>query len=401
MKLALGKSHHTIIEYVQNETQRFADRGFGAVDSLVLSKMSYWHFEGIVPGPEENTAVAIRSLMNVDTTSMFKRARDIEDNRRLLAAVVESPRFRHARMMHYVQTMDQDEEKQFSAVTFLLEDDTAYVAFRGTDGTLVGWKEDFNMAFTSPVPAQEAGVGYLHETAKHTGRPLRIGGHSKGGNIAIYAAVKCRNDLKGRVLEVYSHDGPGFRKEFLDSEGYKKLASRIKRTIPQSSLVGMLLYQRGEYAVVESNRFGIMQHDPFSWAVQGDDFLYAQRLTSSASYMNRTLDKWLRGYSDQKRKLLIDTLYDVIAATNATTYEELIDNWHKKALTVFSSYRDVDEETRRFIHETLVALISMTIRNIPKEAGKTIKNSGAYQRVMKVARRNGGAPKEPEVQDES
>ncbi len=372
-----------IVDYVENEKRTFHEREFQAIDSLVLSIMAYWHFNGIVHGPLENTGVAFETVATADIDgALLKDVNNKKSNGRLLGALSASPRFRDLRLMHYVDVTNQDEQKQFCAITFLLGDGTAYVAFRGTDGTLVGWKEDFNMSYTCPVPAQVAGVVYLDEVARHTDRPLRIGGHSKGGNIAVYAAMMCEESNRQRICDIYSHDGPGFRKEILESDGYRAVMDRVHRTLPQSSMVGMILYQQGEYDVVRSRGIGIMQHDPFLWTVEGDDFHYAQRLTGSALYMNQTLNSWLSGYSDEKRARFIDTLYDVIVATNATTSAELTEDWYKKAVAVLNAARDVDEDTRKFILDTVRALVALSLKNIPQEARKSLQGSAVYKRVM-------------------
>ena len=361
-----GIDMNNIIDYAAAENDSFADKEFNAVDSLVLSQFAYLHFNDFVPGiAPDSKPVSIRELAhkeNLDT--LFHEVRDKVSNRKLLHALARSRRFRDVKITFYVDKLDFAAEKQFSAVTYLLDDGTAYIAYRGTDSTFVGWKEDFNMAFISPVPSQEEGVRYLDAVAELMPCGLRVGGHSKGGNIAVYSSIKCHRHIQDRITRVFSHDGPGFTDEVFLSDEYSDMKDRICKTVPQSSVVGMLLQHQENYAVVKSNRIGIMQHDPFSWLVDGSDFQYVQTVRSSSVFMNETLNIWLASLDNQKRELVVDTLYDVVKSTNATTFHDLTGDWHKKAVAVVGAIKDIDEETKRFIFKTIGSLFILTVKNL-------------------------------------
>jgi hypothetical protein len=276
-----------------------------------------------------------------------------------------SPRFRDIGVNFYVDRLDTGEEKQFSAIVFVLGDGTAYVAFRGTDTTVVGWKEDFNMAFMSPIPSQTDAVDYLNTVGKKFKKiSLRIGGHSKGGNLAVYASMKCNPSVSKRICEVYSHDGPGFRLGVFNSNDYKKLKDRICKTMPASSVIGMLLENQEEYRVVESNRFGILQHDPFSWKVVKNDFVDAKHVSPSALYTSEAIRSWLHELPDEEREKFADTLFDVISATKADSFNDLIDNWQKEAAAILQAIKSMDAESGRFLMQTIKALAIAAVRSI-------------------------------------
>ncbi|HWQ88717.1 MAG TPA: Mbeg1-like protein, partial [Desulfitobacteriaceae bacterium] len=260
--------------------------------------------------------------------------------------------------------IDVQAEKQFSALTYLLDDKTAYIAYRGTDSSFVGWKEDFNMTFISPVPSQEEGVAYLNTLGEMISGDLLLGGHSKGGNIAIYSAINCNSSVQNKITQVFCHDAPGFRKEVLSSGNYLNMQDRIYNTIPQSSVIGMLLQHFGNYSVVKSNRIGIMQHDPYSWLIDGDDFQYVQRVNSSAIFKNKTLDDWLSALDDKKRELFIDTLYQVVKASEAETYFDLTEDWRKRSIAVLDAIKDIDEEIKRFVRQTIGDLFVYALKNL-------------------------------------
>jgi hypothetical protein len=355
-----------IIDYANEIKDPFEMNQFNIVDSLVLSQLAYLHFDGAVPDLSDTSSpVSIQEVADIqDSNALYQDVRDSRSNRKLLFAFANSPRFRDTKLGFYVNQIDNQAEKQFSAVTFFLSDNTAYIAYRGTDSTFIGWKEDFNMAFTSPVPSQEEGVAYLDAVANRISCKLKIGGHSKGGNIAVYSSIKCSRTVQERIIQVFSHDGPGFKDEIFQSDGYLILKERIQNTLPQSSIIGMLLQHQDKYSVVKSNRVWLMQHDPFSWLISGNDFEYIPSITKSALYMNGTLNQWVNSLDNQKRELFVNTLYDVIKATNATTFYDLTGDWQKRALAALGAMREIDEETRKFMFQTIRLLFVLAVRNI-------------------------------------
>jgi len=355
-----------IIDYTIEESDTFKNRKFNAVDSLVLSQLAYLRFDRFVPGLSDTAMpVSIKEIASRENLDMlFRDTWNSKNNRRLFFALANSSRFRDMKVAFYVNKIDNKTEKQFSAITFLLDDGSAYIAYRGTDSTFIGWKEDFNMAFISPVPSQEEGVAYLNAVADRISCQLKIGGHSKGGNIAVYSSIKCRQSVQKRITHVFSHDGPGFRDEVFQCHEYLIIKDRINKTLPQSSIIGMLLQHQEQYSVIKSNRIWFMQHDSFSWLVDGSDFQYVQSVKKSALYMNGTLNQWVNSFDDQKRELFVNTLFHIIQATNATTFYDLTGDWPKKAVAVLGAIRGIDDETRKFVFQTIRALFALAVKNI-------------------------------------
>lgn len=368
-----------IINYVETEMNSLTEKGFNPVDSLVLSQLSYVCFERVVPALSRGSKpVRIRNLLKAEMFGSMFPEHNMENNRTLLFALAASPRFRDIQVNHYVSKTDKKLEQQFAAVTFLLGDKTAYIAYRGTDATFVGWKEDFNMAFTCPVPSQKEAAAYLNAVASYLPHAfkLRTGGHSKGGNLAVYAALKCRPPVQDRIVGIYNHDGPGFREEVSRSPGFSRIEGRIHKTLPQSSLIGMLLHDQERYAIVESNRFGgIMQHDPFSWSVGEGDFVYAEKITGGAMAMNRALDQWLGTLTDERRKQFVDVLFQTLEATQASTFGELSESWRKGAAAMIESIKNIDPELKKFVSRTISDLIRLSFKNLRKPNKQALKYS--------------------------
>ncbi|MCR4623032.1 MAG: DUF2974 domain-containing protein [Clostridiales bacterium] len=291
-----------------------AETPFNAVDSLVFAQLSYIEFD-------KATGFSPCSLAEAAQSADYGVRQD--DNRRLLSLAAAQPRFRDSLVFGYVSEFSQTQTKQFSAVTFLLPDGTAYVAFRGTDSTIVGWKEDFMLTFTTPVPAQARAAEYLNRVAALIDAPLRVGGHSKGGNLAVYASAFCENDAQKRIIQVYSHDGPGFDEDTLAMDGYLAVKQRIQRYIPVSSMVGMMMEQDSALTVVDSSAQGLAQHNPFTWRIQDWDFVKRDRLGFAGLMISRGQKEWFRLMSEDRRRYMTDTLFDILSAANPHTLQDL------------------------------------------------------------------------------
>ena len=351
-----------ICDYVESELDTFVERPLGAVDSLVLSWFSNFRLEalgeqvtGSVPG------VPLRETLRAECFRGLFDLWDPESCKRLLQAMAASPRFRDIRVSNFVMEReggDTPSPKQFSAVTLLLDDGATYVAYRGTDATFAGWREDFDMTFARPVPSQVAALDYLvGRVAPATAGPIVLGGHSKGGNLAVYAAAEAPAEVQRRVTRVFSHDGPGFDAEFLASEGFRRIAGRIDKTLPQSSIVGMMLENQEDYSVVRSTSVGIFQHNPFSWVVEGQGFVEVEGISAGARHTDAALNAWISGRTPEERRRFTDELYDLLTFDGAKTFAELRDDWQRTLPELTLRIARMDPETRRFMLETVSALV--------------------------------------------
>lgn len=391
----------TIIDYVKNELRTFVEHPFSEVDSLVLAQFSYIHLGNVIAAPAAGIVrkpLTLQQLYRAECfPHYFSDQPDAVRNRKLLAACAASPRFRDIGIAYYEQDFDETREKQFCAMTFFIGADTAYLAFRGTDATLVGWKEDFNMAFLTPVPSQEAALNYTLSVAKLVRGKLMLGGHSKGGNLAVYAAMTSPQRLQDRIISIYSHDGPGFRDNVFASDGYLRISDRIHKTLPQSSLVGMLLEHQENYSIVESTAVGIVQHNPYSWVIRDGDFVRLTTLTSSADYLNRTLSDWLSELPNEQREQFVDALYSVISSTNLTSFTELRDSWQTEFSVLIENMKNMDEPTRRILHETLRSLMHMAVKNLPSQVPK---EQNSHKKTFKPRKRKRGTTADGAKQDQ-
>ncbi len=355
---------NNILSYTEEQLDTFRARPFGPVDSLILSWVANFRFPLRAHSLHNWVGLPLRDLFRAeDFPTLFHGLWDPAGSRALLTALAASPRFREVRLMGYTNRTDAGQEMQFTAVTFQLRPDLFYVAFGGTDTSLVGWKENFNMTFLSPVPAQTEAVRYLTQAAARCPGELLVGGHSKGGNLAVYAAGSVDTGVQARIRRVYSHDGPGFPKDFLASPGYQAIRDRVEKTVPQGSVVGLLL-ESEVCQVIQSSQRGFFQHDPFSWTVEGTGFLPAPALTQEARYWDRTLDDWVEGVEPAQREGFIDALYDILTSTHATSLEDLRDHWQTHLPAILKAAGSLEPDTRTLLLQTLRELGTAGWRNV-------------------------------------
>ena len=354
-----------IITYTRENFDTFDQFPFHSVDSLILSSAAYIHFPDVIPEVENWKGIRLQELYRAEFfDEMFHNIPLGEDTKQLFFALAASPRFRDIRIMGYTEQFDLTAQKQFCAMTFQVQPNLYYIAFRGTDSTFVGWKEDFNMAFQSPIPSQEEAVRYIEKTAIYCPGKLYVGGHSKGGNLAVYASAMCRENVQSRIERIFSHDGPGFLESTLQSAEFRNISQRVEKTLPQSSVIGMLLEHQENFHIVKSNKSGLWQHDQFNWLVEDHDFVYIENLTKNATYADRTLTDWLKKISVDERERFVDSLYSVLAANNLTSLDDLRSNWQTVIPTTLQAATQLDSDTKKFLLHTFKELAALGIKNV-------------------------------------
>ena len=336
------------------------------VDALIFSTLSYIDFKDIVPdNPDQSISLADAAAGLFSLAEPQNRVR-VKKDLELLKAVAASARFDNIKMTFYRSILIPEEDTQFAAVTVFLEDGSAYIAFRGTDSTLTGWKEDFNMTFQTSIPAQRLALDYVQEFAAAHPIPLWMGGHSKGGNLAVYAAAKCGELLQKRIVEVHNQDGPGFSEDMMRDPGYRSILPKLRSFVPQSSVIGMLLEHEEPYRIIRSSQVGIMQHDPYSWQVLGPDFLSVEGLTADSRFLDRTFKNWLSGMTNEERSAFFDTVFELLESTGAERTGEIIRPHNVRA---YLKTLKANETMRNVLASELVRLVSSArqAQNPPEE----------------------------------
>ena len=365
---------------------------FNEVDNLVLSILCYLDFSGIVPENDkqditiQRAAAEYFSLHAIPQRPDPEKASSLELREWMLYLMADTRRFRNMRLSCLVQILDTEQVKQFSAMTILVSRKQLYLSFRGTSDVLTGWKEDFLMACMPEVPSQEEAVLYTERVAEqYPNHRLLLGGHSKGGNLAVYAAVQASPEIQRRIDSVWSNDGPGFQEAFLSSEAYQAVSHKIRSIVPKSSVVGMLLAHPENYQIVDSSQIGLLQHDGLSWQIMGDHFVTLPELTRESIRTDQRIRKWMQKIPQEERKEFVDALFDVLNASGAHTLSEVRKDRVKTFSAFFSSMKELPKETRDRILE-FIMLLNLISRRLNDE-NRINQTEKILEKVPSLSRR--------------
>ena len=424
-----------ILDLLNNDFTNFKERKFNAVDSLILCELAYICMPESIPKyNDDSNALATVPLSELlrgeDFSSMFSSGSTKVDEFRknLLLAVESSPRYRGMRVGEVLERFDESNiddscEQQFAAVTFDLTDcigsSCFVVAFRGTDNTLVGWKEDFNMAFRCPVPAQESAAEYLLSISRRACKDscksggirgifssvadyfanlfnkksdfknidldkvdlensdnknsdlensndcdlsdnpkIFVVGHSKGGNMAAYAAMRLDaqdRSLGNHINKIYSMDGPSFGSDVVDPKVFSRVVSRIEKVVPQSAFIGLIMDTGVPYKVTAADSIGLMQHFGMYWQVKDGDFDYCDCVTPRALAVSKAANEWMMNLPFEERKRRIDSVYSIFSSLGYSTFDEMSAHWSEVVPALLKIAMRMDSKTHELIRSVMSA----------------------------------------------
>ena len=395
-----------IIDYAREEQRSFEELPFNEVDALILAQLAYEDIPRLVPAldDERNMYGTFRGRMHhfpMDRHNLRQSAKallrapfsaitlkqmdevlhggadsacqhqvhavnftDPAIMHSFVRTVAANPRFSGLRVGAFAERFDTDEQTQTAALTFLLPDGTLVLSFRGTDDSLVGWKEDFNMAFQYPVPAQRMAADYICAVAKLWPGDMILTGHSKGGNSAVYAAMNAPAKIRKRITAVYSLDGPGFPEHVVTSEPYLSTVSKVHKIVPDSSIIGMVLETPEPCVVVKADCEGLMQHFAFAWQVDGDAFVRVDDIAPSSHEFNSSFNRWMTSLSREEREHAVDALFQVIHASGATTFSGLIASMPLSLPSMIGAIVGLTPDERNHLMEAMrILAAAATARN--------------------------------------
>lgn len=359
-------NRYTIIEYLGKEFASFEEKPFNEIDALILSQFCYLNFNKIVPEIGEFTDwLELSSLYKAEYFErMIDKTLTPPQNLELLCAICASPRFRGMKLNYFLDIYNKTLEEQFSAITFKISKDNIVVAYRGTDLTITGWKEDFNMFFISPLPSQITAVKYLNTVAGKTEATSKITivGHSKGGNLAVYSNAFCKDEISKRILKVYNLDGPGFPIDILNNCKFIKQQHKIIKIVPEGSLIGHMFEYEVEPVIVKSYNLGFLQHDPFSWKCESDSFVKCLDLGNSINYFDKSFNAWVHEMNIEQRKTMVDTIFTFVDCLNIENLDELAVSLFKQREEVKKVLKGMDNETSDCIKEIVKQFLLISLQ---------------------------------------
>ena len=330
----------------------FARDPINEVDLLIFSVLAYTAMDTLFGKDRQLTIPELTQRYvdaGIDQSSLPYNPKP------LLLRAAECPRYANVLVSRYVNRVDDTTHLQFSACTFQTGSKASVIAFRGTDNTVVGWHEDFNFSINQETPAQRMAVLYLNQSIAEE---IYVCGHSKGGNLAMYASSFVHDYVQKRIVRVTSFDGPGFQPEIMKEEGYQKILDRAFLILPESSVFGLLMNQMAARTIIRSTDIGISQHNPYTWKLKGNHFEKTNRLSAFSNYIDEVVDKWLESVSIEERKKFIDTVFTAIESTGVSTFQEMKKKKLETANAIFKALQKTDSEEVRMMADTLVKLAS-------------------------------------------
>lgn len=357
------------------------DTPFNELDMLMLTEITYLPFDQIVS-----------DQMSPDCTCrLFEAAEKVpqdlsmlvtKNRLKLLEKVASSTRFKNIKLMGYVNDIDPDIQKQFAAMIFKIKPDSYVLTFRGTDDSIIGWKEDFHMTYMDQVPAQKTAVNYLRKAMDAMPGQFILTGHSKGGNLASYAASQIEPEYQERIQSIYSYDAPGLNHSVITSQGYQTISDKIKRYIPQGSIVGMMLETPKQAHIVKSTAIGgLAQHDTFSWQISDQTFVLLDNLNPDSLQVDKTLKNWVDSVSDEELKDFFDLFFGLILDAGISSINDLtkLENFNK-ILAVFENANALTDQEREMLSRLAKLLVDMRYQSW-KDDMNLLKPSKLVQEV--------------------
>ena len=366
----------TVLDYLKGYADLpFSKESFNDVDALVLSMLSYLPFKDIVPGVNEKEKITLEEAAGRYFSEHPSHKEDPENIGltvspsmdqeliQILKMTSKSARYAKIRLSHFVEKTGFPVEQQFAAITYSLPQAkrNKVIAFRGTDRTLIGWKENFELAYMKEVPAQESASTYLDREISILSGKVTVCGHSKGGNLAVYAASRLKGSKQSRLSRIVNFDGPGFNFSILPRSSFSKCEPKVVNYVPEESIVGVLLDTVGERNVISSTARHLFQHNPVTWGIERSEFLSGE-LSETTKLFEETVEKWLSQLTLERRRVFVDALFDVLGASEGKTIDP------KESLkdigNVIKNVSDLDEEARKILSDVLASIKDQALDTI-------------------------------------
>lgn len=358
------KESASLLHYAKTCLKRFEELPFNEVDSALFCWLSYLNIHEAIEACHSGKGMPIFNLIYAEhLDASLQNIYKPEEMRLLLYAVVSNPRYRSVRIKYFCNESHAELALQFSAMVFSLSEEKHFVAFRGTDHSLHAWKEDALLLLNQGAPCQTLAVNYLNGIAERLRGELILGGHSKGGHNAVYSAAFCKASVQERITAVYNHDGPGFLQADLQTPGMQRIRSRVHKTIPTGSPVGLILANEAEPKFIESTQLGVFRHYPCSWPIENDAFRAAQDRSVLVHLLTQNINRWAESVSETELRAFIDGLFDIVEMTGLSDFSQVFSSPVKCLLLFAEQLQSTDPTHRQFILNTLFDALSGRVDN--------------------------------------
>ena len=341
----------------------FSEKEFNDLDNAIFASLSYLSLYGMVSSDWHNK-ITIKEVGNryFEFQTRERNITSVKQAMKMLRYIKDTKRYGNLFLYNYIY--EENSEQQFSAVTIEVSPELVYVSFEGTDHLISGWKEDFMLSYMFPVNSQRKAIEYVNKNFSFRNKKIILGGHSKGGNLALVAGMYANIWVRRKIIRVYNNDGPGLLWEQLNSVNYRRVRAKLVHIVPDSSVIGLLLYHSSDYKVVKSFRKGLWSHDLYTWVVKDDSFVKGE-LNSFSKTFDKELEKWLEQYDNEERETFVFSLFSIFERANVDSLIKIMDN-KKLILQLIAESKEISDKDRKMLKE-IVNLVVKCFRNVKQE----------------------------------
>ena len=342
----------TIKEYLKYyKILSFKECKLNINDVLLFTELSYIDWHNIVP--EDKSTITLKdAFTKYQKTKNIHLSTFMKENIENIKDIYTSTRYKDILLSNYKEFVDN--EKQFGALKINF-DDKVFISYKGTNGTVIGWKEDFTLGYQFPIISQEYAIKYLNEVITTEDKEVFVGGHSKGGNLAMTASMYCSDVIYKKIISIYNLDGPGFREKD-KNDNFKKILPKLQIYVPEDSIIGMLLYTTNNKKIVKTNTSGILEHDINTWLCFGE-FLEKGKQSKLSIKIDNRIKAWNKNYKDEDIEKMIISVFNVFEKNNIKSFNELKKLKLNQILNLINEIKDIDEDTKKLYSETIKDLI--------------------------------------------
>ncbi len=347
---------------------------FTEIDGLIFSQLAYIEFdERLVPEAGDEEEMTLRNLGKAYFNGKVNGENFVPGSDELLKAMIKCDRFKNIGVMSYVSEFDAEKTEQFGAITVRISDGTYVVAFRGTDATISGWEEDFKLCYMCPVVSQTRSAEYLRKVMNKLDGTFYLVGHSKGGNLAVYSSMEQKKSNIKRIRAIYNYDGPGFLQDIVDSEKYKNIMPKVQSFMPQSSIVGTIMYHNEDFTIIQSDKRGIAQHNAINWQMRGKSFKTLDKFQNASIIFSEANKAWINEIDRKRRAEFIDIVFRILKA-GSDTVTGFSEDFPKVMNNMLRSFNNLDRDTKRMIRTTVRQMILLYSKTVTTSLRGRIKN---------------------------
>lgn len=382
----MGNINSYIDEYGE---KTFKELPYNEVDALIFSQLSYVNYSALVGGFDSEVEISLEETANgffslYDEKTIDEYPPIVNKAIMLLKQCSESKRYKNIKLLRFVNNVNDKIDKQFSAITFYIDEKNAVIVYRGTDTSVTGVKESAMLSYMFPVPAQIQGLYYLQESGTLADRNIIVCGHSKGGNLATFSAVNCSNSLKKRIIGVYEFDAPGFNQEFIKRHDYVMMQNRIYSYIPQSSIIGCLFYHNSKRKVVKSVNENLKQHQASSWVTEKNKFVFSNETDELSKFIEKYIKQLITTVGEDNIEELFETIFDFIESTGIKDFEDMKGLDIVRFIKALNSIKSIDDDKKELIENTIKQALKEFTGLLYKETLSEIGFKKTHNKLLNI-----------------